>query len=288
MFGGMQQALLEADVLYGCGRAIVEAQDVDEILNALADYIAVPGLDRMAIWLFRPSIPEAEIEVASVWRGGSDGPTPSSAPGMRRGDRWTMDKLPALDGCGATAPEQTKMAAPRSAAPLVIDDVRRYERLDEQSRETISVEMGLTSALIVPLLTGGQVIGWLLVGASEQRHTFTARQVRMVQGLADQAAPVLRSFELLSLATRRAEREQSISAMGDNIRRYTEIEAILRTSVRELGRALSASEGVIWLHPGRSVSPDGVRESVGAVARPEGARPADGNATQVAVEDGDA
>jgi GAF domain-containing protein/HAMP domain-containing protein len=258
LFGGTQRALLEADTLYRSGRAIVEAGSRDEVLSALADYVVAPGIDRIVVLMFRQGAEHTSlIEVASVWTGSPDGRA------LHRGERWGIEQLPLL------APFAAGDGA--AAGSWIFEDIATASTLDSASRDTLRGALGLRSALVLPLRTGSEPMGCLLIGATESLYAFSAQDVRMYQGLAEQAAPVLRSFELLELATRRAERERSISAIGESIRRFTDIEAILQTSVRELGRTLGASEGVIRLHPGGLTHP---RSAGGSTA--EGVDPGNG------------
>ncbi len=248
LVGGTQRAFVEADRLYCSGRAIADAGSIDEVVSALADYIAAPEIDLILALMSRSATDGYApfVEVASVWSGSPDRIGARSTPTLQPGDRWELTRVPILSTLAVEDPN-----IPDS---LVIEDVSTSESLDTASRETFQGALGLRSALILPLRSGSEVIGWLLMGCVQGKYTFPFRVVRRARGLADQATSVLRGFELLELATRRVERERAISAIGDNIRRSTDIETILRTSVRELGRTLCASEGIIRLHPGGSAT----------------------------------
>jgi GAF domain-containing protein len=245
LFGSTQRALLEADTLYRCGRAIVGASNVDEVVAALAEYVVAPGIDRLAVLTTRPGPSDRDpiIEVASSWMDTMEGKGSDIIPGLRVGDRWETGRLPVL----------ASLTGESGGADdyRVIKDVAMSDDLDEASREMLLRTLGLRAIVVLPLRSGAQVMGWLLIGAGAGPYAFSAQEIRMYQSLADQAAPVLRSFELLERTARRAERERSIAAIGETIRGFTDVETILEISMRELGRVLGANEGVIRLHPQR-------------------------------------
>jgi GAF domain-containing protein/HAMP domain-containing protein len=243
LFGGTQRALLEADTLYRCGRAIVGASNVDEVVAALAEYVVAPGIDRLAVLTTRPGPSDRHpiIEVASSWTDATDGKGSGIVPGLRVGERLETGRLPVLASLTGESDGADDCR--------VIKDVVVSDDLDEASREMLLHTLGLRAVVVLPLRSGAEVMGWLLIGAGAGPYAFSAQEIRMYQGLADQVAPVLRSFELLERTARRAERERSIGAIGETIRGFTDVETILEISMRELGRVLGANEGVIRLHP---------------------------------------
>ena len=69
----------------------------------------------------------------------------------------------------------------------------------------------------------------------------------LIEAVADQMALAIENARLLEATRRRAEQERLTAGITAEVRAYSDVDNILRTAVRELGRALRASEGVIQL-----------------------------------------
>jgi GAF domain-containing protein len=139
------------------------------------------------------------------------------------------------------------MMAQTTTAPLAIPDVAAAKNLDPVSRQVFQEALQLRALMLVPLAAGGQLWGWLLAAATRAPYHFTEREWRVYRSLADQAALVLQSIRLMEEVTQRAERERRVTDITAQIRRNTDVDTILQTAIRELGRTLRASDGLIRL-----------------------------------------
>jgi GAF domain-containing protein len=206
----------------------VGASTVDEVLHAFVEHLTTDAVDCCVLMMrdVRPALGIEQIRVAAIWNSMVDS-------SHLVGRRWAREAMPVL--------WQT------TDSVRAIVDYREESGLDSESRQMLRDVFDLQSVLVIPLLTG-EVLGWLLVGSISDRYSFTEREIRLYRGLADQAATVVQNFELLDLATDQAERERLVSVLGARIRSSTDVETILRTSIREVSRVLEASEAVISLH----------------------------------------
>ena len=69
----------------------------------------------------------------------------------------------------------------------------------------------------------------------------------LVEALADQIAQALENARLYAEAEKRAQREATIGQIVTQVRQQPDIDAILRTAVRELGKALGTSRTFVHL-----------------------------------------
>ncbi len=180
LFQETQAALSETENLYEASAALNAAQTYEDILSVLREHTLVGQADRnVSLNLFdRPWIgddmPEWSIPIA----------------------RWT--RLPPE----AVSPRYPLRAFPsasrllRPDAPTLIEDVENDPRLDEDARALYSRRFGAHSTIFVPLVVGGQWIGY--VNAIYGQPTeFPETEVRGLMSLAGQAAIAVQSIRQL-------------------------------------------------------------------------------------------
>jgi GAF domain-containing protein len=103
------------------------------------------------------------------------------------------------------------------------------------------------SALAVPIKLRGEVIGVLDLQETDEPRNWTEEEMAMVSAVADQVALALENARLLEETRRRAERERLAGQITARIRAAGDMDAILRTTVQEVRRALGVSHGLIRL-----------------------------------------
>jgi GAF domain-containing protein/HAMP domain-containing protein len=96
----------------------------------------------------------------------------------------------------------------------------------------------------VPLFIRDQILGELIVQGDDE---WTPEQKRLLEAVATQAAFALENARLLSESQQVALRERIATAITERIWSSQSIDGILQTTVRELGRALEATEATIEL-----------------------------------------
>jgi GAF domain-containing protein len=120
------------------------------------------------------------------------------------------------------------------------------------ARPVHSRESGLipdsAEAVHVPLSIRGQVVASLDVWptAGDALHP---EQREILHSLGDRLAQALEGARLYDEARARASREERINLIGSQVRNSVEIETILQTTVRELGKALGAARTYIQITP---------------------------------------
>ncbi len=121
------------------------------------------------------------------------------------------------------------------------------------------------ATLVVPISLREVAIGALGLQKTDSQREWSADEIALIEAVADQMALAIENARLLEETRRLAERERLISEVTARIRASAQVDTILRTAARELGRAFRAAEGVIQLHGGDEGSTnaeqgDGYRE----------------------------
>ncbi len=231
LFQETRRTLAEMEALYRASQAISSAGTPDEVLHAFVDHVVPPQIGRCVLALFDPHAPPEEmvVEVVAAWDRGVE-----RSPSLGR--RWSASQIPFI--------------ARKATEPVIIPDVETYPDVDEVSRYIFRNVLGVRAVLSIPLMVGPRLLGWLMVESLSDPYQFREEEVRLYRTLADQAALALERMRLFEETRRRAEWERIRAEVSARVRASTDMETILRTAVRELGRAFRAAEGVIQLHGG--------------------------------------
>jgi hypothetical protein len=102
------------------------------------------------------------------------------------------------------------------------------------------------SALAVPIRVRGQVIGVFGFGGESLRQ-LSAEDLALVEDVVARVGVALDNLRLVEDASRRAEHEMLLNEISAKIAGSTDIEDILQTTVKELGRVLRAPQTSVQL-----------------------------------------
>ncbi|MBN1265868.1 MAG: GAF domain-containing protein [Anaerolineales bacterium] len=92
----------------------------------------------------------------------------------------------------------------------------------------------------VPMLFGNEVVGFIALHDPYQEQRFTEDDTALLSTISSQIATAIQNTHLLKQIRNSAHRDQLIREITTHIRRAPDIQSILDTSVKELGRALNA------------------------------------------------
>lgn len=129
-------------------------------------------------------------------------------------------------------------------APILIRDVATSDLLDERMRYWFSDQLKGESAVFVPLIVGGQRIGYVL-SVHTQPITLLEQDSRRLEGLVRQAAIGVQNLRQLQAIQARARREQMIREITGKIQAAPDVQGVLQTAVREMGRAFGTTKNRI-------------------------------------------
>ncbi len=102
--------------------------------------------------------------------------------------------------------------------------------------------------IYVPLKMRERVLGVIEIGYDKQRKSrVDEEEIQTLTALVDQAAVALENANLLQQAQRRAWRERLAREIGGKLQAAPDVEAVLQTAVRELGRIMSTPRSFVQL-----------------------------------------
>ncbi len=113
------------------------------------------------------------------------------------------------------------------------------------------------ASMIMPLKLRGQVIGTITVCDPRSRRRWTEAEINMAETIAEQTALTIENLRLLEETQRRAAQERLVSEIAGQVRASLNPDTVLKTTIRELGRALGAEVASIEIMPPPQEGPNG-------------------------------
>lgn len=103
------------------------------------------------------------------------------------------------------------------------------------------------TALTVPLMLRGQVIGTMALHETRHQQPWTAEETALAETIAEQVAQTVENLRLLDETQRHAVRERAIGEIADRMQRATDMETLVRITAEELNQALGGSRAYVHL-----------------------------------------
>ncbi len=110
-------------------------------------------------------------------------------------------------------------------------------------------------ALLAPVKLRGVTIGNVQLHGFAPARTWTDDDLAVVEAVADAVAQTVETLRLFDETQEQATREYLIAEISGKMRRAPDLETLLQTTVRELGRALGANSGLIRLQAAQDDTP---------------------------------
>jgi methyl-accepting chemotaxis protein PixJ len=120
----------------------------------------------------------------------------------------------------------------------------------------------MKNVLDIPIMLRGQKIGTISLQRKVGFQKWTAQEESIASEVAAQTALALENIRLVERTRERANREQAISNVSARIRESLDLDIVLRTTAREIQRALNLQEAEIRLIP--QSNPDDEDKSIAA------------------------
>ncbi len=218
LFDQTQLALSETEGLYLASAELNTAQRYDDILMVLRQHTLLEGAHHLSITLFdRPWMPG---QVQPEWFDTVARRTTLTSRSFR--PRYPLKEFPAASLF--LLGHETK----------VIEDVEESQSLSELERRILLDNFEAASTVFVPLVAGGQQIGF--VHAAYRTPTqFPQERVRRLTTLAGQAAVAVQSLRQLSQIQSRAQREEALRQVVGTINASEDLVADLQEIREQLG-----------------------------------------------------
>ena len=232
LFEQVRQTLAETEILYRSSAALSEARTYQDILDTLVtETILGEGSKSVTLHLFdRIWLDDVVPEIANLvaYRG----PRPEG----RLRQRFEIRRFPSF----IEAVEGNRL--------LFISDVQHDPRLNRRARALFHRVLGAESVLLVPLVVGGQRIGFL--HADYPRHQeFPEEARRRLTSLAQQAAVAALNIRQLRETEARVRRERLIREVSARIQEAVDVEGVLKVAVQELRNAFGVARSRVIFKP---------------------------------------
>jgi GAF domain-containing protein len=220
LFAETQEHLSQHRLLHHITTSAASGTTLEEALTSAVEGLQVTlGGDRVAILL---SDDEHKNLIVKAWVGYSEGVTDLTIP----------------LGSGITG----WVAAHRK--PLRINDITQDTRY-------IQISSNTRSELALPLIFRNDVLGVLNV-ESEQVGAYNENDEEMLGTLAGSLAAIIANARLVEQIRKQAERERLLYEITSKIRRSTDVQTILATTINEISRATGARRTQISVGVGKS------------------------------------
>jgi signal transduction histidine kinase len=216
---GLQQKIVEAEVLQEFGRALTPTLDSSLLLPALTQAAQqLCQLQGVALGLLLPDRQEIEL--------------------------WTRTD-PAIHGQCIPLEDAFTREILQVGWPIYIADLsappvtaRLLQRLQN---------LGYASLLVVPLRAAHRIIGVLLAGWQTHRAHIARHQEELLQFLADQTAQALGNIRLYAEQERHLSESEALRRVGQSISATLNLQDILRLVAVEGSRLLGCEAGLLTL-----------------------------------------
>jgi GAF domain-containing protein/CheY-like chemotaxis protein len=228
-----EASLQDTLVLYRTSRAVAAAQTPTEILQAITSAIVAPQVDRAALALLDPDSPPDDLvmEIVAAWERNS------LAPGQV-GMRWRASQVPLINH--------------QSAEPLIFGDLANDRQIDPQSRHAFLKVMGAQGVAIIPMITRGRRLGWVLLESIHEPYHFREQEIRRYRTLAGQAAVALENRSLFQDVQARVNELTILIRIGRRLASTLDLDEILTSVVEEAFNATKAINSSILLYNERA------------------------------------
>ena len=151
-----------------------------------------------------------------------------------------ISQLEALTNENTRQNWKTELSASKPMFRYTATGVRPIDKVVPDSGENI---------LDVPLILRGQQIGKISLHRKAEFHKWTAQEETVATEVAAQAALALENIRLVERTRQRANREQAIANVTARVRETLDLDTVLRTTAREIQKALNLQEAEVRLFP---------------------------------------
>ena len=199
LFEQTQKALAETEALYQASAELNVAHAYDEILNTLQKYTLLgENAQDLSLCFFERAIPTSssgEGETATLIE-----PT-NTIQIIARSSRISVLSF-----------EQTNLLRTLPStfqflhynAPTIIPEIASFVEFDENTRQQLEKRLGAKSAIFIPLVIGGQWIGYINA-IYQQPMAFPEDAIRRLVSLTNQAAVAVQNLRSIAVAEKRAD-----------------------------------------------------------------------------------
>ncbi|HEY89561.1 MAG TPA: PAS domain S-box protein [Thermoflexia bacterium] len=244
-----KQVLAETQVLYRVSRSLITQEDLQIMLRTVIEgVVEALAADRALIIIF-------ELETRRVLYYLKAGPGSNALD-------TTVPFEELWEGLSGWVLRERQPALSHKGIP----DPRESSLVQERRRRS-----GSGSIIVVPLLYQGELLGTLTTVRRLSDPDFVEREVDLLATFAQQVAATVVNRRLLAQAQARAQREQLLREISTRVRSSIDVEAVMRTAVRELGNALDRP-AFVRLGSAAELTRDSSEVTASEITLPEGGK----------------
>jgi len=234
LFEQTQSALSEADTLYKATAELNTAQNYNQILGALKKYSELgKKAVQLHIGLFEGPLTEGKQSQSITVISGIPDEINAHLP-----RNYPLDDFSTLTASGTLAAESVTF----------VKDISQDSILPAALRDMFMDYMGAKAVGFIPLVVGGQWIGYI-DATYETAFEFPEEEIRRTASISSQAAVAIQNLRSLELAEQRAKEAQQrseelalINRVVSAVTASTSLQESLKLIAKELNQAISVDE----------------------------------------------
>ena len=128
-----------------------------------------------------------------------------------------------------------------------VDDAREHATFEQLGLSHLTQAAGLKETVLIPLISGENMLGYLQAANKRNGGGFEAYDLRRLERIAEQTAPVIENANLIHESNRRAQRSESLRRIASLTSSGATLDEVLKYSLLEIVRFLQADEAAILL-----------------------------------------
>lgn len=217
-----EATLLEAtSPVYRFSHRLGTATTVEDVANVIINAVSETEADGCLVVEFESSdsVPEV-LAYRGVWRRDRE-------PVFQQGMRIPVAEAP--------------LSLPLMSRMWVSEDAQRDSRMPDRARDLFRAT-GVGALVNVPLRVGDRAVGQVVILRATP-GPFSPASLRLYEVIGDQAAVALERARLLESMRQRAEQEEILRSIADQITATFDLRTALQTTLQQLGRVLDARGG---------------------------------------------
>lgn len=135
----------------------------------------------------------------------------------------------------------------RSKEIINADDAPSDPVLQDLGISKHAVAAGIHNCVLIPITSGGRNFGYLQIGNKQDGTGFSDDDIRLLQIIANQAAPIIENAELIRLSMQRALRAEALRRIASLNNSVASLQEVMKYTIVEITRLLHASHALIYL-----------------------------------------